>query len=264
VKSVAATPLPDHIGRFWRSLDQHFGLVEPTWWGAVVTDGRFPAVWDANYARVDVAADDLTLPEVEASLLPALRRFGVSVEHVVVFNPQACTSLLAELDGRGHRLTWDLVMELRDDPPDDGLRRVEELRPGDELWEVAGASLALFGAGSDEALAQLTAVEREVLTPGGKRWFGVRDRGGEIVSLGALVQLGDVAYVDNVVTFERARGQGFASAVTTHMARMARSAGSAHVCLLADPDDRAVVGLYKRLGFHDVGMLAASRGAVAG
>jgi hypothetical protein len=56
--------VPDHVVRFWRSLDLCFGRVEPTWWGAVVTDARFPAVWDVNYARVDVAAGDPSLDEV--------------------------------------------------------------------------------------------------------------------------------------------------------------------------------------------------------
>jgi hypothetical protein len=35
------------------------------------------------------------------------------------------------------------------------------------------------------------------------------------------------------------------------------------VVLLADPADRAVVGMYERLGFRGVGMLASTRGAIA-
>ena len=66
------SPIPEHVLRFWRSLDAMFGRVEPTRWGAVVTDRRYPAVWDANYARVDTDSAGLTLAEVEASLLPAL------------------------------------------------------------------------------------------------------------------------------------------------------------------------------------------------
>ena len=102
---------------FWRSLDAMFGRVEPTRWGAVVTDGRYPAVWDANYARVDVDSAGLTLAEVEASLLPALQETGTSVQHLVSFQPEATRALLHELEARGHRLTWDLVMDLVEEPP---------------------------------------------------------------------------------------------------------------------------------------------------
>lgn len=249
--------------RFWRSLDLLFGRVEPTWWGAVITDARFPAVWDTNYARIDVAAEDLTVAEIERSLHPALREAGTAVQHVVSFHPDATSTVLRELTARGHRLTWDLVMDLDDDPPDDGTRRVEELPGEPELWDRIGASLPLFGVDRDDVVTQLAAIEREVLMPGGKRWFGIRDGDGTIESLGALLVLDDVCYIDNVVTFEHARRRGMASAVTTRMVRVARAAGAAHVCLFADPDDHSVVRLYERLGFRRAGRLAATRGPVA-
>ena len=104
----AMTTLPDHVLRFWRALDERFGSVEPVWWGAVVTDARFPMIWDANYARVDVAAPDLRLADIESHLLPALRDAGAPVMHVVTFHPEEATSLLSELSSRGDRLggTW--------------------------------------------------------------------------------------------------------------------------------------------------------------
>ncbi len=253
--------VPEHVVRFWRALDQLYGSVEPTWWGAVVTDRRFPAVWDANYARIDVATDDLTLHDVESSLLPALGEAGTSVQHVVSFRPDATDRLLQELVERGHRLTWDLVMDLEGGPPGEHVQRVEELRAGDELWERVETSLRLFGLDDDETVSQLASLERRVLAPGGKRWFGARDDDGTIVSLGAMLVLDDVAYIDNVVTFEHARGQGLASAVTARMAGVARTTGVAHVCLLADPYEDAVVGMYERLGFRGVGTIAATRGS---
>ena len=260
--SPASSELPDHILRFWRALDLCFARVEPTWWGAVVTDPRFPGVWDVNYARVDVASDDLSLDEVEATLLPALRDAGSQVEHVVCFHPEATGGLLQELGSRGHSRSHDLVMELDADPPDDGLRRVEELSADPDLWSAVRASLGLFGI-EGPVVAQLAAIERDVLAAAGKRWFGIRDDGG-IASVGALLVLDEVAYVDNVATFDHARGQGFASAVTTRIVREAAAVGAADTCLLADPTDRAVVGLYERLGFREVGRLASTRGPVPG
>src|SRR4030065_352417 len=38
---------------FWRALDALFAVEERTWWGAVVSDARDPAVQEANYARAE-------------------------------------------------------------------------------------------------------------------------------------------------------------------------------------------------------------------
>jgi ribosomal protein S18 acetylase RimI-like enzyme len=252
--------VPDHVLRFWRALDLLFDRVAPTRWGAVVTDRRFPAIWDVNYARIDEPTSDLTLSEIEGSLLPAIRSSGARMEHLVSFRPDVTEPLFGELEGRGHRITWDLVMDLIEAPPDDDHGRVEDLAPGPELWHTVTESLALFGVDDGYARRQMTAIERELLTTAGKRWFGVREPDGTIVSLGAVMVLDGVGYIDNIATIERARGRGHASAVTSRAIRAAERAGAVHVCLFADPDDAAVVRLYERLGFGPVGRLVASRG----
>ncbi len=256
-------PVPDHVIRFWRALDACFGRVQPTWWGAVVTDDRYPTIWDANYARIDDADADLRATDVEAELLPALEGVGADVMHVVSFDPDATGPLLAELSTRGHRLTFDLVMDLEGprEPPAIDIA-VEELAPGDELWGRVEDSLALFGVEGREAVDQLRSIERDVMAPAGKRWFGVRDERGTLVSLGALLVLAEVGYVDNVATFPEARGRGLAAAITSRITREADAVGATHVCLFADPDAAPVVAMYERLGFRDVGRLAATRGPV--
>lgn len=255
-------PIPPHVLRFWRSLDELFASVRPTPWGAVVTDGRFPRIWDANYARIDRPIEALTLADVEAALLPALREAGAEAFHVVSFHPEATTRLLSELSFRGDRLTWDLVMDL--DPsatlPADTAVSVRELPDDDALWDAVASSFALFGVEPDEAVAQLRTIEREVLGPGGKRWFGVDGDDGRPASLGALLVLDGVGYVDGVATRPEARGRGYASAVTAEIVRQARRAGVGHVWLLVDPDDAPVVRLYERLGFRAAGMLGSTRG----
>ena len=242
-------------------MDALLAEVHPTAWGAVITDGRYPRVWDANYARIDVAAS-VRLADVEAELLPRLRSAGVTTMHVVSFHPEAHRALLSELSTRGHRLGWDLVMERGEEAPPRAAVPVEELDPGPELWDRVGASLALFGVDPDEAVEQLRAIESDVLSPGGKRWFGVRDDAGTIVALAALLHLGDVGYVDNVATFPQARRRGFATTLTDHAARVARAQGARHVILLADPDDPSAVGIYRGLGFREAGRLASTRGPV--
>jgi len=161
--------VPDHVLRFWRALDRLFARVLPTRWGAVVTDGRFPAVWDANYARIDAPTSDLTLSEVEASLLPELRSARAPVEHLVSFRPDVTAPLFRDLEARRHRITWDLVLNLEADPPLGDDRAAEDLSPGPELWSTGAGSLRLFGVDNHEARRQLARIEREVLTVGGKR-----------------------------------------------------------------------------------------------
>lgn len=258
------TTLPGHVLRFWRALDERFASVEPVWWGAVVTDARFPMIWDANYARVDVAAPDLRVADIEDHLLPALRDADAPVMHVVMFHPDEATSLLSELSSRGDRLGWDLVMDLEGEPPPPTEVAVVPLEGRVDLWDTVADSLVLFGAEPGEALEQFRALERDVLAPAGKRWFGVVDQNGTVQSLGAVVVLGDVGYVDNIATFPPFRGRGLASAVTAMIAREARRAGANHVFLLADPGASAIVSMYERLGFGSAGSLASARGPIPG
>ncbi len=254
-------PIPEHIHRFWKALDERLFHAEQTWWGAVVTEARFAAIWDFNYARIDAAAPDLTLAEVADALLPALAEVGTDTFHVVCFHPEETTDLLVELSTLGHRLSWDLVMDLTAEPNVGAADvHIEPLDPGGELWSRVEASLGLFGNDPTKA-EQLRAIEEEV--SGYKRWLGVRDDEGVIVALAALVLLEGVGYLDNVATFPEARGRGLASSIVTRAIDLAHEAGADHVSLFADPEDVAVVRMYERLGFREVGRLASTRGPVA-
>jgi ribosomal protein S18 acetylase RimI-like enzyme len=256
-------PIPEHIHRFWKALDElHFHSV-PTWWGAVVTEPRFPAIWDFNYARVDEPAPDLTLIEVADALLPALAEVGTDTFHVLFFRPEETTGLMVELSTLGHTLSWDLVMDLTNEPTlhPSGVN-VELLEAGEELWSRVEDSLALFG--NDPTVSgQLRAIEEETFTADHKRWLGVRDDEGVIVALTALVLLEGVGYLDNVATFPQARGRGLASSLVVRAIELARETGARHVSLFADPDNAAVVRMYERLGFREVGRLASTKGPVA-
>ena len=255
-------PIPDHVGRLWRALDDRMGDVGPTWWGAVVTTPAFPAVWDANYARIDAAAPDLRVRDVADVLLPALDAVGTDVFHVVAFDPEGTTELLAELSTLGHTLTWDAVMDHVGEPEiDPDTTDVEELEPGLALFDRVHASMQLFGI--DPPIAtQLRKLEEASSSAIGKRWFGLRDSDGSVASLAALVVLEGIGYLDNVVTFPKARGRGYASAVTARAIAEARTSGAEHIWLLAEPANASVLRLYERLGFREVGRLAATRGRI--
>jgi ribosomal protein S18 acetylase RimI-like enzyme len=254
--------LTDDLVAFWAALDGHLERVEPVRWGAVVTDRRFPDVWDANYARVETGDGDLSLAEVARSLDPAIVAAGAAAFHVVMFRPEATTRLLTELSSRGDRLSWDVVMshegrpELTHDDPGD-THEVEELSVDQELWDRLAGSLAWFGITEQEVVRQLLHLEREAMDPGTmKRWFGVRDDRGEVMTLAALVLLSGLAYVDDVVTFPEARGRGYARAVVARLVREARASGARRTFLLVDPD--GPLPLYERLGFREATRIAST------
>ena len=259
-------PLPEPLHRFWVSLDELVADVLPTPWGAVVTDARFPDVWDTNYARLDVATE-VSVATIEADLLPALLRAGGRVEHVVSFHHEAHGELLAELSARGHRISWDLAMVLDGTPGRPGASEedvaVEELPSDDELWTAAAGSMRdSFGIEPAAAAEQLLTLERAVLAPAGKRWFAVRDDHGRPVSLGTLLVLAGTGYVDNVATDPAARGRGYAGAVVTRIGEESRRAGADGPFLLCDPGSAAIVRFYERLGFSPVGFLASTKGPI--
>ena len=255
--------VPPQVLRFWRALDDRLASVMPTRWGAVVTDGRFPAIWDANYARVDADVEGLTALEIERELLPALSAAGAEVEHVVAFHPHATPTVLADLSSRGHRLSWDAVMTWEGDPAERrATASVDAVDLDHDGWRDVRASLAgPFGIEDGDPLEQLMRLERDVLAPAGKRWFGVRV-GDRFVSLAALLVLADVAYVDNVATDEAFRGRGYASAVTRLIVAEAQREGVETIFLLADPDEAPTVRLYERLGFGRVGTIGSTRGPI--
>ena len=70
--------------------------------------------------------------------MPALRAAGADLFHVVVFDPEDSTELLADLSRRGHRLGWDVVLDVAADDVAAREPPVEALADGDELWDAVG------------------------------------------------------------------------------------------------------------------------------
>jgi GNAT superfamily N-acetyltransferase len=242
--------------RYWRAQDALFETVSPTPWGAVVSDRRFPAIQEPNYARVETEAP-VTLAAVEAALLPALERTGCRREHVVIFRPEEQTDLLVEASTRGERLAWDLVMVHRGPVEPSQDVPVEEVQePGDAFWAAYRAALPMFDLQDPVALDEVAAIEREVLVPAGHRWFVVSGGDGVAMALAALLVLEGVGFVDVVATFPPARRQGFATALTRRVLAEAADAGAERTYLLAEPRGPAA-RMYRRLGFEPVTRIAS-------
>lgn len=241
--------------RYWRAQDALFEAVHPTPWGAVVTDRRYPAIQESNYARVETE-HPVPIAAIEDALLPALERSGCGREHVVVFHPDDQTDLLVEASTRGERLAWDLVMVHRgavehasDDPVE------EVLEPDDAFLHTYRASLELFDLHDPVMHDQLAAIERDVLLPAGHRWFVVPEPAGP-AALAALLMLEGIAFLDVVATFPHARRRGYATALTRRILVEAAAAGAERTYLLAEPRGIAA-RLYRRLGFEPLTQLAS-------
>ncbi|MGH2672663.1 MAG: GNAT family N-acetyltransferase [Actinomycetota bacterium] len=241
--------------RYWRAQDELFDRVEPAWWGAVVSDPRYPSVQEPNYARVETE-QPVKLAEVEQALLPAMARCACRRAHVVVFRPEQQTDLLVEAGTRGDPILWDLVMERSGATESDRGPRVEEVEVFDgAFWRAHRESLAWFDVKDAGVVDEIAAIERDLFVPAGRRWFTVR-QGGTSVAFAALLVLEGVGYIDHVVTFPEARRRGYARALARHAASESATAGAERTYLLADRDGVATT-LYRSIGFRPVTTIAS-------
>jgi ribosomal protein S18 acetylase RimI-like enzyme len=175
---------------------------------------------------------------------------------VVVFHPEEQTELIVEASTRGERIVWDLLLEHRGLAGPGGEDRVAELGELDDaFWASHRASLRWFEVGEADVVDQLQAIERDVLIPAGRRWFGVRGVEG-IEALGALLVLDGIGYVDHVVTFPHARRRGFAGMIARRILAEAASAGAERTYLLAEPEG-AAARIYDGLGFKRITQIAS-------
>jgi ribosomal protein S18 acetylase RimI-like enzyme len=239
--------------RFWRAHDDLFERTEARWWGAVVSDARFPAIQEPNYARVETR-QPVRLEEIGEALVPAMHASGSERSYIVIFHPEDQTELIAAASTRGDRIAWDLIMVAGGVVEPTG--EVEEVSAFDgSFWSVHRDSARLFDVSDDDTLDQLQAMERDILIPAGRRWFSVLD-GGRRVALAALLVLERTGFVDHVVTFPDARRRGHAGALTRRLVSEAAAMGADRTYLLAEPEGDAV-RVYDRIGFERVTHLAS-------
>ena len=246
-------PLPDSILAFWYEMETLAQTYERTPWGVVISDARYPTIYDANHAGILESAPDLELDEVRGALHPTLRRAGATHEHIEVMDVSDPCPATDALRAEQQRVTSDVVMRYEGagaEPVSDA--RVEEVwASDDDFRRVYRESRNEFGETlSEEVVDQLVARDWEVFVPAGMRFFaGMID--GRIAGFTSLIPRGDTAYVDNVVTLPAYRRRGVASATVTRALAEAGSQGLSTVFLLAE-ENGDPQRLYERLGFRVV------------
>jgi ribosomal protein S18 acetylase RimI-like enzyme len=247
-------PLPTPIRDFVYAFEALGAHTLRTAWGLVVTDPRYPQVYDANKACVLEAAPRLTVAEIREALTPALDAARIAFEHIEIMDLDDAGPARGALTRTAGRVHPDAVMVHASDPepvprPAAGIH-VRELEPPDEgFWRVYRTSRNEFGgAMPDEVVDQLVLRDREVLAPAGLRFFaGLSD--GEVVGFSTLLSIGGVGYLDNVVTLRAFRRLGVASATVVMAVHASRAAGDGQTFLLTDLHGTART-LYERLGFR--------------
>jgi GNAT superfamily N-acetyltransferase len=235
----------------WRTLG---GTRRITAWGEVVSDPRYPWVWESNHAAVLTDHDRVTPADIRAELWPDLRGAGARYEHVEFWNPPGPCPALEEMAPEAEHTGSDAAMVYEGSPggPPEGADHLEvrELeRPGEDFWGVYRSSRNEFGSEmAGEVVDELVARDREVLVPAGLRVFGGYLEG-RLAGFASLISLAHVGYVDNVVTLPEYRRRGVATATTGRAARESLAAGDRMVHLLTEEGSRAE-GLYERIGFR--------------
>jgi GNAT superfamily N-acetyltransferase len=105
----------------------------------------------------------------------------------------------------------------------------------------------------EEVVRQLVAAQLRRQRAADVRYFAVLVDG-LVASACELFCHERIAQIESVMTVERHRGKGFASAVVSRASSEARTAGNELVFLLADASDRPQ-RLYRELGFEPVGRI---------
>jgi ribosomal protein S18 acetylase RimI-like enzyme len=247
-----SAPLPGPVRDFWYAASALGERFQRTPWGALMTDSRYPLIYDANNATVLEPAPDLTMDEVLAPLRPALREAGAHDEHIEVWETSVESHLLREIRRLAPAQRADVVMMFETGPPlpDAALVEIREVaEPDESFWAWYEPMRAQYGEQMTQpVLDQLAARDRALFVPAGLRFLvGMVD--GLEAGFASLLSLDGVGYIDNVITLPGFRRRGVATATVSAAVRTSLGRGDRTMFLLAE-ENGDPQRLYERLGFR--------------
>jgi len=244
--------LPEPILSFWKASLRLHRSVHETSWGSLVTDARYPHVYEANHASILRPAPMLTLEDVRDELLTELEEAGATHEHIEIMDADDDSPALRELLASPGEHDPDLVMVYEGDgltthaPP--GISVRELTKPDHGFWQEYRLVPNEYGESlPDQVLDEMLARVQELFVPAGERFF-VGTVEGAVAGMVSVLTLEGVAYIDNVVTLSPFRGRGIATAGVTQAVSVSLEAGADVVFLLAE-EGGAPQRLYERMGF---------------
>jgi ribosomal protein S18 acetylase RimI-like enzyme len=246
-------PLPEPIRSFFYAYESLARRVARTPWGLVVTDRRYPDVYDANKAQVLEAAPDLTFEEIRRVLVPMLERDGIAFEHVEFMCLADRMPAAREAQAACGRSRPDVVMAFdADEPPEPRPSQAvvrEVTAPDEAFWRSWIDSRLEFGVSMPRTvLDQLLDRDRRVFRRAGMRIFaGFLE--GELAGFCSLLSMESAGYIDSVVTRREFRRRGVASATVTAAVTASIKTRDRATFLLAEAAGRPQ-RLYEGLGFR--------------
>lgn len=225
---------------------EEFTQIDEGW---LVRSRSLPLVWSLNQVRV-------TQPiEFDEALALAERHLvELPYRQLVVEHEASGIRLERSFRESGWEVERELTMVLARGPDrdvDTGL----VIEPGEqealalmERWTREEQQLHL----TPEALAQVVERSRVAWRARGARRLGVLGEGGALAAMTLLYSDGTIAQVEDVYTVPEERGRGFARALVTDAAALARDAGHELTFIIADDNDWPQQ-LYARIGFEPAG-----------
>jgi GNAT superfamily N-acetyltransferase len=216
--------------------------------GLVLSTPSLPAVWAVNQLRVAEAPGFHALLDLAEEQLA-----GFDYRQIAVEDQAAGPRLERSFRAGQWKAERDVVMVLTG-PADRPADTSVVAEPGEaEVLELIQRWYAEDEPAPSE-IEQLVAYTRREIRTLGDRLLGVRSSDGQLVAIAKLRSDGSTAQVEDVYTVPEARGRGFARALVSHAAELARAEGHDVIFIVADDADWPK-RLYARIGFRDAGHL---------
>jgi GNAT superfamily N-acetyltransferase len=221
--------------------------VVPLDWGSAIFNDDFPRWADLNTLRVEVPVADLSAERLDAVV--ERHQGGLDQRRVEVFDEATAQRVAPGMEALGYEpgrsvlMGWDggeppLAPAVEEVP----YRAVEHLRAE---W--------LRGDPWAPDLEQVLAADRHTFATTPTRAFAVVEQGLPR-AYGLLVDLGEVALVEDVYASPAVRGRGLAASIIHRLVFESRAGGHEDT-VLATPAAGAARPLYERLGFTRLGVV---------
>ena len=216
--------------------------------GWVARTPSLPAVWGLNHVRL--------LAEVTPDRAVELCRRhleGLAFHHIFVDHEAAASRLAESLGEAGWEVDVDVHSVLARDPDREADTSMV-IEPEEEealavmgRWQAEDRALNV----NEDGLRQLLESERLTWRARRARRLGIRGPDGRLAGITLVFSDGPVAQVEDVYVIPEARGRGYARALVTRAAALAREHHEL-TFIVADHNDWPKQ-LYAKLGFDPVG-----------